>query len=125
MAKARIFCIDDDTFTLDYLKDVLSERYSVGTCSESNDALNRLVEFEADLVLLDLNMPDFDGTDVLNLIRTFRLTGELPVIALTGNTDNVDFSRLAHLGIRGLLEKGLTPQELIVSIDTALAKPEF
>ncbi len=35
MTKARIFCIDDDTFTLDYLKDVLSERYSVGTCSES------------------------------------------------------------------------------------------
>jgi CheY-like chemotaxis protein len=125
LAKARVFCIDDDTLTLEYLKDALSERYSVGTCSESNDALNRLVEFQADLVLLDLNMPDFDGTDVLNLIRTFRHTRELPVIALTGNSDSVDLGRLAHLGIRGLLEKGSTSEELIVSIDTALAKPEF
>ena len=125
MAKARVFCIDDDAFTLEYLKDVLKERYTVGTCSEPNDALNRIVEFQADLVLLDLNMPDFDGTDVLNLIRTFRHTRELPVIALTGNADSVDLGRLAHLGIRGLLEKGGTPQELIVSIDTALAKPEF
>ena len=125
MGKARIFCIDDDAVTLEYLKDVLSERYTVGTFSESDDALNRLVEFEADLVLLDLNMPDFDGTDVLELIRAFPQTRELPVIALTGNTDNVDISRLAQLGIRGLLEKGGTSEELIVSIDTAFAKPGF
>lgn len=125
MGKARIFCIDDDLLTLEYLKEMLGERYNVGTCLESNDALNRLVEFQADLVLLDLNMPDFDGADVLALIRTHSDTRELPVIALTGNADDVDLSRLGELYIRGLLEKDIAPEELIVSIETALAKPAF
>lgn len=125
MDKPRVFCIDDDPFTLEYLEVTLSERYTVGTCADASDAINRLMEFRADAVLLDLNMPNFEGGDVLELIRTFPETRTLPVIALTGNADSADFEQLAALGIRGLLEKGGTPEELIKSIETAVSKPNF
>ena len=125
MARLRVFCIDDDLFTLEYLEETLSERYTVGTCADASDAINRLVEFRADAVLLDLNMPHFEGGDVLALIRTFPDTRTLPVIALTGNADMADLDHLAGLGIRGLLEKGGTPEELIKSIETAVSKPDF
>ncbi|MEQ9328689.1 MAG: response regulator [Rhodospirillales bacterium] len=64
-----------------------------------------------DLVLLDLNLPDMDGADLLWEIRA-RGHPTLPVVFLTGTTGKDVIARLHSLGAAGVLAKPFDPQTL-------------
>ncbi len=64
-----------------------------------------------DLALLDLNLPDMDGADLLREIRA-RGHAALPLVFLTGTTGKVVSARLRSLGAAGVLAKPFDPQTL-------------
>jgi signal transduction histidine kinase len=82
----RILLAEDDEDTSELVRSVLEEAgYSVETCRNGQEALDRLREDPADLVVLDLMMPVMDGWEFRALQRNDRSIAEIPVVVITAD----------------------------------------
>lgn len=123
MPKPRVLCIDDDLVSTEFVKLALQPDYEVATYNDSIDAINRVAEFRPDLLLLDIMMPEVDGRELLETLRSVASLRSIPVVLLSGNADEADLDALARLGARGLIEKGVTATELKQHVNYALTNP--
>jgi DNA-binding response OmpR family regulator len=80
--KFKIVAVDDDPFICDTLTTCLKSEYEITTFQSGKDALPFLQENSADVILLDYEMPDMTGYEVLMGIIKLHL--KAPVIFLTG-----------------------------------------
>src|SRR5262249_52666336 len=86
MALGRILVVDDEAPVREVLTEYFStEGYAVEAATSGLEALSVVSGGRADLVLLDVRMPGFDGVQVLRRIRQMSTT--LPVIMVTANED--------------------------------------
>jgi two-component system KDP operon response regulator KdpE len=83
------------------------------------DALVVVAEQRADLVVLDLGLPDRDGIEVLTEIRRFS---EVPVIVLTARDRQSDKVRVLDAGADDYVTKPFDPEELLARIRAALRR---
>ena len=108
----RILVVDDDQNTLDVLLEALGLFGAEVRCAGSvARARELLAAWRADVLLSDLGMPDHDGFELIQEIRTRPLDGEarMPAIALTGHTRAQDRQRALQAGYDEVLAK---PAEL-------------
>jgi sigma-B regulation protein RsbU (phosphoserine phosphatase) len=85
---ARILVVDDEAGMLRAVERVLGSTYQVVGTASSTDALSIAVEFNPDLALVDIRMPDVDGFELMA-----RLKGRFPdldIILMTGSVDDLD-----------------------------------
>ena len=80
----RILIIDDDPGYISLLRGWLKDDYKVFMSTSGDMALEWLVENSADLILLDFEMPDINGPQMLRKIRELKTTAA-PVVYITGN----------------------------------------
>jgi DNA-binding response OmpR family regulator len=79
----RILIIDDDPDILDILKTAFEHSREVVLASDGMDGLAKLQASEPDLVILDMQMPKFDGNGVLEAIRHSKVNKKTKVIFIT------------------------------------------
>ena len=85
--RGEIWIIDDDPQALEYYRELISDslaEYHVRTIHGGREAIRLLDEAAPDLVLLDLVMPDVDGFQVLEQLRSNVRSASIPVIIITG-----------------------------------------
>ncbi|HLO28052.1 MAG TPA: substrate-binding domain-containing protein [Anaerolineales bacterium] len=85
--RGEIWIIDDDPHALKYYQELMSDslaEYQIRTIHGGREAVRLLEEATPDLVLLDLMMPDVDGFQVLEQLRSSVRTALIPVIIITG-----------------------------------------
>jgi DNA-binding response OmpR family regulator len=75
-----------------------------------------------DLVVLDLMMPQPDGTEVLRRLRSSPRTGSLPVVILTAKDDEASTRLSFDLGATDFLNKPFTPPQLDARVRTCFAR---
>jgi CheY-like chemotaxis protein len=75
------------------------------------------------LILLDIQMPDLDGFEVLARLRACPATQAIPVIAVTGQADPQDIARGRSAGFAAYLAKPLHLQALLQAVCDALGRP--
>lgn len=95
--------------------------YHTAHASNGRDALYSLEKKKnsfIDLVLLDLNMPQMNGLEVLEILR--QRYPDLPVIMLTGSTDIRDVVKAIKMGAVDFINKPAQPEHLRISIKNAL-----
>jgi two-component system OmpR family response regulator len=85
-------------------------------------ALARLAEAPADLVILDVVMPEPDGFETLRRLREAPATARLPVIMLTANTDDADRARASELGADDFIAKPFEPADTVARIRALLTR---
>ena len=88
-----ILIVDDEKhIRLLYEEEFLDEGYTILTASNGLEALEVLNQYQVDLVLLDIKMPEMDGSEFLRNVREFNTT--LPILISTAYGDYVqqDFS---------------------------------
>ena len=96
-----------------------AEGYEVRDASDAAAGLARAVEYEPDLVLLDLMMPN--PTDGLELLEQLRgRFPDLPVVMMSGRAGLADAVKATRLGAVNFLEKPLTPEGVLLAIAGAL-----
>ena len=83
----KIAVVDDDSFYLNMLEDILKEEYNVVLFKSGDALLSYLKNDTADLILMDYVMPDKDGIEVLTELRRDAGTAPIPVIILTAEQD--------------------------------------
>ena len=119
---------EDDEATLELLCDHLTaDRYDVIPAPSAADALRFCHYRSPDLLLLDLELPDASGLDVLREIRradrsTGRYDSRLPVIVLSGRTGEVDRTRGLQEGADDYLAKPFFIPELLARIESVLRR---
>lgn len=121
--KKRILIIDDETVTTRLIRLNL-ERTGNYEVREENDSVHALAtaqEFQPDLVLLDVVMPELDGSDVVARLKTDAKLKNVPVVFLTATVRKSEVD--AHGGIIGgfsFLGKPVSAAELIACVDRNL-----
>ena len=118
----RILIVEDDEANLQLLKTYLSEvSDEIYALSNSQQVEAVFKEFEPDIVLLDLHMPDPDGLEVLRRLRGARESlGFLPVIVLTADTGHVARNSALILGADDFLIKPLDRTEVMLRVRNLL-----
>jgi DNA-binding response OmpR family regulator len=118
----RVLVAEDDLDLQGFLRETLeAEGMTVNTTSDGAGALLAVGQHPPDLVLLDLDLPDLDGLDVLAAMRRH---GDLPVIVLTGR--RMESDRIAGLerGADDYVVKPFSARELVARIRTVLRRAE-
>lgn len=121
-AMATILIIDDDPQVCDLLKQVLEdEGYSVVTAANGQEGLNLHRANPADLIVLDILMPEKEGLEtILDLRREFP---EVKIIAMSGGNERAKLNLLdlaRRLGARHALHKPFQLQDFTAMVQQAL-----
>jgi len=121
MSSATILVIDDEEGIRDTLEGILEdEGYAVITAETAEDGLEQLRKAAPDLVILDIWLPNMDGIEALSHIRD--ISSELPVIMISGHA-NIDLAvKSTKLGAYDFLEKPLSLDRIILTVERALEK---
>jgi sigma-B regulation protein RsbU (phosphoserine phosphatase) len=88
MSSWRILVVDDETGMLRSVERVLAQDYKVATTRSSREAIGLAEEFKPDLAILDIQMPDMDGFQLMEKLQA--VDPELDVIFMTGSVNELD-----------------------------------
>lgn len=109
----RILVVDDDAIVRASLAEVLgSEGYVVDEAFDGVEAVTRAVKHTPNLVLLDLNMPNWDGWTAFSQLD--RVAPLLPIIVITARPNQ--YEKAVHLGVDAFMEKPLDFPVLLKAI---------
>jgi two-component system NtrC family response regulator len=121
MKPIRVLVIDDESVICDACRLVLAEKgHRVDHCATGRSGLSALEKGPYDVVLLDMKLPDIDGTEILKAVR-----GKTPapcVIVMTGYSTMSNAINAMKLGAADYLSKPFTDDELIESIEKSCSK---
>jgi two-component system KDP operon response regulator KdpE len=116
----RVLIVDDDTQLLRALRINLTARgYTVLTAADGRTALRAAAERHPDVVVLDLGLPDLDGTDVITELRTFTRS---PIIVLSARTDSTDKVQALDRGADDYVTKPFGVEELMARLRAAVRR---
>lgn len=118
---ARILLVEDDLILSETLVELLEfEGYDVSLAGSGNEALELSSKGEFELFILDVNIPDFNGFELLEMLRDAdNLT---PALFLTSMNDIKSLSRGFELGAEDYIKKPFDFDELIVRIKAIMRK---
>ncbi|MBA3975465.1 MAG: Fis family transcriptional regulator [Candidatus Solibacter sp.] len=121
MKKSRILIVDDEPGIRDSLSGVLEDEGFVPlTAATGEECLDLLAVEEVDAVLLDVWLPGIDGLEVLERIERSPSEVRPAVIMISGHASIESAVRATKIGAFDFLEKPLTIQKVIVSVNNAL-----
>lgn len=115
-ARKHILVIDDDPQMLRIIKEMLHDRYDIGTAISGKVAYKFLEKRTTDLILLDYEMPEEKGPQVLVRIREELGLKDIPIYFLTGNTDRAIIKEAMSYNPQGYLVKPIDKETLTDSI---------
>jgi DNA-binding response OmpR family regulator len=120
---AKILIADDDPNQADAIADVLKRDFhTIEVVNEGKEALERLKLYHYDLAILDWQMPELAGIDV---VHKFRMSGgKTPVLMLTGKSQISDKIEGLDTGADDYLTKPFRADELAAHVRALLRRPE-
>ncbi|MEG1864049.1 MAG: hybrid sensor histidine kinase/response regulator [Alistipes sp.] len=112
-----ILAVDDITTNIMLLKAVLSRaKYKIITATSGAEALEKVSKESPDLILLDIMMPDMDGYEVLERLKSDPSVRHIPVIFLTALHNPEDIVKGFKLGASDYISKPFNHEELITRV---------
>jgi len=112
--KINILIAEDDQYTNDFISAVLiSDGYTVFKASKGKKAISMTADNNLDLILLNLELPDIDGMQVLKSVREWS---DIPVIIISAKTDEFEVVRALDSGADDYMAKPLRINELLARI---------
>ena len=114
----RILVIEDERNILSFITSVLeSQNYQVISASNATEGLSQAASSTPDLILLDLGLPDLDGTEVIQKIRTWSA---VPILVISARTQEQDKVLALDLGADDYITKPFAIEELLARIRVTL-----
>ena len=118
---ARILLVEDDLILSETLCELLqTQGYDMTLATTGNQALEVTYERSFEIMLFDVNIPDFDGFELLKILR--ESGNSIPCIFLTSLSDIASLSRGFEVGADDYLKKPFDFDELLVRIQALLRK---
>jgi excisionase family DNA binding protein len=123
VALDKVLVVDDEVDFAELVREYLQLKggYQVEVASSGFDAGFAVARFQPDLILMDIMMPDMDGFQVHELLKSDPATRHIPVIACTAYRDPEIEARIRKQTFDGFLEKPLKLDALLEAVKAALA----
>lgn len=119
----KILVIEDEQAVRESILDILnSEDFYAISAENGRVGVQLASEFQPNLILCDVMMPELDGYGVLTQVRQNDKTATIPFVFLTAKADKNDFRQGMDLGADDYLTKPFTHSELLQTITTRLGK---
>ncbi|HNQ45453.1 MAG TPA: response regulator [Syntrophorhabdus sp.] len=117
----KILIVDDSSTIRKLIRYILKKQeYRITEAKDGMDAMEKLASLEADLIIVDLNMPNMDGIQFVKNLRSNYYYMDTPVIMLT-TTKDAELKRDALLaGVNLFLNKPVQPNFLIYKVEGLL-----
>jgi two-component system, cell cycle response regulator DivK len=123
MTPVRLALVEDNPDNRLLVQAILEDRYDIDEYENGVVALEGMAVSVPDLVLLDISLPEMDGTEVLERMRADAELREVPVIALTAHAMTGDRERFLSLGFDHYMTKPIVDEEALVgAIEGLLAE---
>jgi CheY-like chemotaxis protein len=120
---AKVLIIEDNENNMELISFILEVNGE-----ETLKAINGLsgvmlaLSKKPDYIILDIQLPDIDGFEVLNRIRASKEAKDIPVIAMTSYAMSGDKERMLKAGCNGYIEKPIDPEKVISQINKILER---
>ncbi len=116
----NIVIVEDEQKLAAVLNDYLSQAgYQITCIEDGSEALEKLPELAADLVLLDLMLP---GTDGMTICREIRKTSNVPIIMTTARVEEIDRLLGLEIGADDYICKPYSPREVVARVKAVLRR---
>ena len=117
MSGERILVVEDNEKNMKLFRDVLdASGFRTLEATSGGEAVERATQETPDLVLMDIQMPDFDGVEALKRLRADDRTASIPILALTAQAMQGDRERFLAAGFDGYISKPVNVRELIGTV---------
>ena len=118
--RKKIILVDDIKMHLLSTKDRLKKHYEVYTAQSAEKLFEALAKVKPDLILLDINMPEMDGLEIIVQLKDNARYAEIPVIFLTSECDKKKLIKGMVLGAADFVNKPFSDEALIECIENQL-----
>lgn len=127
MPERRILVVDDEKETLDILeKKLRAQQFSVLKAATAKEALDQIQKSPPDLILMDIVLPDMEGSEAVRLLHEDPLTKDIPVIFLSGIVSKEEGTARPEINVGGRLYRAIakpcTLSELLAGIRRELGE---
>jgi len=123
MDKETLLIVEDNHELRNGLKEILSfEGFTVLTAANGRDALRQMESVAPDLILSDISMPEMDGYQFFDAVRSRQEGVTIPFIFLTARGDREEEMHGKNLGAEDYLIKPLTRSELLAAVQSKLSR---
>ena len=113
VADELVLIVDDNEKNLRLARDVLrASGFRTVEAASGEEAIAVATEHEPDVILMDIRLPDIDGTEAAARLKREPRTAAIPIVALTSLAMKGDRERFLALGFDGYLEKPISVREL-------------
>jgi DNA-binding NarL/FixJ family response regulator len=117
IGKIRVFCVDDHPIVREGIAAIINlqpDMTLAGAAATGGEALERYFELRPDVALVDLQLPDMSGFDLIKKIRDKAPNAR--IIVLSSHEGDVDIQRAQEAGAQGYVAKGIVRGELLETI---------
>jgi diguanylate cyclase (GGDEF)-like protein len=116
----KILAVDDQKTNLDVLIHILKDEYTVYPAKTGEAALKKAADICPDIILLDIILPDMNGFEVLEKLKSDDLTASIPVIIITGLNNIEDEKRGLRLGAVDYITKPFNNEIIKTRVKTQI-----
>ncbi|ARV14540.1 ATP-binding response regulator [Polaribacter sp. SA4-12] len=120
----KVLVADDDILNQTIVSHILNkEKANVTLVNDGLEALSKIQEENFDVILLDINMPNMTGEELMKQKNMFiKYNANTPFLALTANTSNEDIERYLELGFSDVISKPYTIADFVLKIKSVLVR---
>ena len=122
--KPKIAVVEDNPDNRLLVQALLEEFYEILEFETGMDAVDRLLDDIPELILLDISLPEMDGTEVLGWIRSQEELKETPVVALTAHAMAGDREKFLDAGFNDYLTKPIIDETVLLETIARWLNPE-
>ena len=120
MYKPKILVVEDDPAISNLIRTTLeTQGYQYHMAQTGSGALMEVLSYKADVVILDLGLPDMDGVDIIKKIRTWN---SIPIIVVSARAEDQDKVEALDAGADDYLTKPFSIDEFLARLRAALRR---
>jgi len=124
-SRKTILVVDDTKENVEILIELLSERYDVMVALDAKSGIDIVKEERPDLILLDIMMPEMDGYEMCEILKSDETTQTIPIIFITAKTDEKSIEKAYDIGAVDYVSKPFKPKELLARVKKELKVQEL
>ena len=118
--RARLLVVEDDARMRGILEMLLASHWDVEVASDGRDALAKVQHGLPDLILADLVLPNVDGFELIRELRASPRTRIIPIVVVSGLTDEADRLKALEAGASDFLVKPFSEKELFLRVSAQI-----
>jgi CheY-like chemotaxis protein len=120
-AREKVLIVDDDPMHIDIMRHGLENQgFEVFSATTANDLFDRIQTNRPDVIVLDICLPDGNGLEICKELSDAPATISIPVIILSGSTEDSVVRQARAAGCRFFLSKPFDPNAILLVIRQAI-----